>query len=211
MTAARMTPEESLLRQRGALVESLSGSLNDGSQDLATAIGALEQVIEQDAWREFITHDGRHFGGDNKPRTFIQFVTLPRAQGGIGLKMEKVKEIISNSIVLRERLDGIIHQERPHGTNQHSFEDLDNIQVLAPTGTSRDRALRRLREDRPKDDEGRDLFELVLAEKMSPHAAMVTAKFRHPTFSVQADDPAAFIRAGLRRYTREELLAALEL
>jgi hypothetical protein len=45
---------------------------------------------------------------------------------------------------------------------------------LAPTGTSTAAALRRLRKHRP------DLHELVLADQMSAHAAMIKAGLRKP-------------------------------
>lgn len=65
---------------------------------------------------------------------------------------------------------------RSHGgKNQHSDNPslLDNIQeAKAPTGTSKDAALRRLRKDRA------DLHEKVIAGEISAHAAMIDAGFR---------------------------------
>lgn len=61
--------------------------------------------------------------------------------------------------------------QRPVGTNQHT-EGVDNIQGLAPDGTSAEAALRRLRKDRP------DPHERVLAGELSAHGAAVAAGFR---------------------------------
>lgn len=55
---------------------------------------------------------------------------------------------------------------------------VDNInKVNRPDGTSKDRALRKLRTDAP------ELHEKVLAGELTPHAAMVQAGFRHRTFT----------------------------
>jgi hypothetical protein len=63
-----------------------------------------------------------------------------------------------------------------HGTNQYTKGlESNNITLQdtpkPQTGTSNTYALRRLRKDRP------DLHERVLAEEVSPHAAMVEAGF----------------------------------
>jgi hypothetical protein len=59
----------------------------------------------------------------------------------------------------------------PVGTNQHV--GVDNINRLKrPDGTSRDHALRRLRDHRP------DLHSRVLEGKLSPHRAMIEVGFR---------------------------------
>jgi hypothetical protein len=55
--------------------------------------------------------------------------------------------------------------------------DVDNMNV-SPIGTSRDHALRRLRDHRP------DLHERVLAGELSPHRAMIEAGFSAPYLPV---------------------------
>ena len=74
----------------------------------------------------------------------------------------------------------------------------DNIQDSAPTGTSRLRALRRLRAER------QDLYERVLAGELSPHAAMLQAGLRRPTWTVPAE-PAGLVEALRRHYSQAEL------
>jgi hypothetical protein len=66
--------------------------------------------------------------------------------------------------------------------------------------------LRRLRDQRP------DLHRRVLAGELSPHAAMLEAGFRRPTFTVPADnmqDLAAALVRHLDHQQIEELRKAL--
>jgi hypothetical protein len=87
----------------------------------------------------------------------------------------------------------------PIGTNQHV--GVDNVHRLKRRdGNSRDHALRQLRDHRP------DLH-LVIAEKMSPHRAMIEAGFRSRTFTVPDDIDAA--AATLKRRFRDQLPALI--
>lgn len=79
----------------------------------------------------------------------------------------------------------------------------DNVQGTAPTGTSADAALRRLRKDRP------DLHARVLARELSPHAAMVEAGFRPRTITAPVDDMAKLADA-LKRHLTPEQIATLQ-
>ncbi len=64
---------------------------------------------------------------------------------------------------------------------QEPFVDNVNNRVERPDGNSASSALRRLRKDRP------DLHARVLADELSPHAAMVEAGFRRKTVCVPLD------------------------
>lgn len=80
-------------------------------------------------------------------------------------------------------------------------ETNNNIHGLAPQGTSKDRALRKLRTDAP------ELHAEVLAGNLTAHGAMVKAGFRLRTVTVQPD-PAAAART-LRRHLTTEQCAEL--
>lgn len=183
------------LRERGGLVGAAASSLGRGTQNISTAAQALGRVIAEDSWREFVTQDGRHV----TPRSFAEFVTTPPLCG-LGADLDLVKRVIGGDTRLQDRVDELV--ANPHGTNQ--YVEIDNINLHKhPDGTSKDQALRRLRQNAP------ELHEQVLSGELSAHAAMVQAGFRRKTMTVPVDDPASFIRAGLRRFTAEELLAAL--
>jgi hypothetical protein len=76
---------------------------------------------------------------------------------------------------------------RPSKTvsNRHSLD--------RPAGTTRDRALRRLRDHRP------DLHERVVMKELSAHRAMIEAGFRRRTFTVPDDIDAGEAEAAFRR------------
>jgi hypothetical protein len=79
-----------------------------------------------------------------------------------------------------DALDAIdLALQRKPGTNQYS-EGLHNIQGQAPTGTSKSRALRKLRTDAP------EIHTRVIAGEISPHAGMVEAGFRKRTATIPA-------------------------
>jgi hypothetical protein len=71
---------------------------------------------------------------------------------------------------------------------------------VSARGTSRTYALARLRRDRP------DLHDRVLAGELSPHAAMVQAGIRPPTFTVRGSSAAA-VASTLRRRLPSHVLA----
>jgi hypothetical protein len=81
---------------------------------------------------------------------------------------------------------------------------LYNIQeVRAPTGTSKDATLRRLRKDRP------DLHQQVIAGELSANAAALEAGFRRPSVQITDADPAtAAVR--IREKLGEEFAVALK-
>ncbi len=57
-------------------------------------------------------------------------------------------------------------RQRKHGGDRSK---IDNIQLAAPSGTSTEAALRRLRKDRP------DLHQRVINKELSAHAGMIEA------------------------------------
>lgn len=81
--------------------------------------------------------------------------------------------------------------------DQRADVHVDNIHTR-PTGTSVDSALRRLRSQRT------DLHTRVLAGELSPHAAAVEAGFRRKTITLPLD-PEAAARTLLRHFTPDEL------
>lgn len=94
----------------------------------------------------------------------------------------EVAKALTKDLVARDAVDAAA--QRPP-----SLHALDNIQGSAPTGTSTERALRKLRKDAP------DLHAKVLAGEVTPNAAMIRAGFRRKTFTIRSDDPQSAARA----------------
>jgi hypothetical protein len=115
----------------------------------------------------------------------------------VALKMAELREFV------REQIS---RNEKPlprHGEIGGGHSRVDNINSVSG-GTSPVYALQRLKRDRP------DIAEKVITGELSPHAAAVQAGFRKPTLSVPIDSPCSAVKALLRRFSREELMEALE-
>lgn len=172
------------------LIEALGSSLRRGGNALEDVPGLIKRVLQEDAWREFATPRGelvRH-------ERFVDFVTTPPSRG-LGASIALVRRIISADTEAVDLLDQATQRRRGHPVK------LDNIQESdAPSGTSRQASLRRLRKDRP------DLHTEVLAGRLSAHAAMVQAGFRRKSVSIPVGNAEDVVRA-LRRNLDAETLA----
>jgi hypothetical protein len=186
------TPEQRLIAS-GFLVGHLNRALLGTERGLRTVPGVLKRVIEEGMWRDRTDPDsGRRYTF----ATFEEFVAAHHPDG-LGTTIDHLRGICSEDVEARDAIDRAT--QRP--PSRHA---LDNIQGMAPTGTSESAALRRLRKDRP------DLHAQVLAGELSAHAAALQAGFRRQTATVPVDTPEAAIRALSRRFTREQLQAALD-
>lgn len=151
-------------KQSWRVVHALETSIADGKSGLSAIPKLIVRIIDDEMWREFwceptlsmVEHD-----------CFERFVTVDLPEG-LGMELRTLKNLCRDDTSALEAIDRAT--KRPHGGN-HS--KTDNIQdAPAPSGTSRDAALRRLRKDRP------DLLQQVVDGVMSANAAMVKAGFR---------------------------------
>jgi hypothetical protein len=161
------------LIQNDNITSSLYQLISYGGTGLAQVPALLKRCLKESCWR-------RRYQQIRKQviefASFEDFVnTAP--PNGLGCTVRLIKQLCVDHLDVLDLIDK--ETKRPVGTNQHSAEPLDNIQALtrppatpAPTGTSRDAALRRLRKDRP------DLHAKVVAKELTPHRAMVEAGFR---------------------------------
>ncbi len=136
--------------------------------------------------------------------------------------VDDLRDIYRDDIELLNMLDVVM--KRPPGKTWDSRtapkNTFDNIQgnsdVKAPTGTSKTAGLRRLRntiqdEDAPapKRAQCRELQKKVLAGDMSVHAAMLQAGFRKRTKTVSIESPQEAVRALLKVFSADDLIAAI--
>lgn len=187
------------LRTNAALVDALGSALREGEHGLKTGPALLVRVLREESWRSFITQRGDHV----QHQRFEEFVTTPPLKG-LGASMDLVRRLVADDPGALDLLDRAV--QRPLGANQHK-EGMNNIQTLsAPSGTSKEAGLRRLRKDRP------DLHAEVLAGHLTTHAAMVEAGFRKRKVSVPLttlEDAAKVLRRNLRPEQIEELARLL--
>lgn len=178
------------LKERATIIDALGTSLSYGGQALSAVPELLRRVLEEEAWREFVTKLGEHVTHERFP----DFVTAPPL-AGLGATVDLLRRVVANDPITLDLLDQAI--QNPIGANQHR-----NNVPTQPAGNSAAKALRRLRKDRP------DLHAQVLAGELSAHRAMVTAGFRRPTFTVPADSPERIAQT-LRRHLEPEMLRKL--
>jgi hypothetical protein len=175
------------LREADAIVDSLGKSMQSGETGLRYVPKLLIRVINEDMWRDrVIVKTGERVGF----KTFKEFVEANPLEG-LGADLDTLKRLCGGEPAAIDALDRVT--QRTSADNQ----PIDNIQELAPTGTSAARALRKLRADAP------ELHQRVIAGELSPHAAMVEAGFRRKMFQIPSDIDGA-IAAIQRHFTEEE-------
>jgi hypothetical protein len=192
------------LRGNFHLVNSLRSALHKGEHGLSTVPGLLKRVLVEGSWREFVTERGEHIQHER----FVEFVTAAPMKG-IGATVRFVQKVVDSIEDKAERaevqdlLDRAL--QNPVGGSDMISLNEDNIHdendLERPSGTSRDRALRKLRVDAP------DLHAEVLAGKLSAHRAMVEAGFRPRTFTLRPE-PVSAART-LRKYLTPDQLTEL--
>ncbi|MYX14426.1 hypothetical protein GTY67_13570 [Streptomyces sp. SID8374] len=190
------------LRANAALVEALGSALREGEHGLKTGPALLVRVLREESWRSFVTQRGERVEHER----FEQFVVAAPLKG-LGASMRLIGKLIDGIEESGGRAEARDLLDRASGSYQGRRVDLlDKIQEVppgvAPTGTSREAGLRRLRKDRP------DLHAEVLAGHLSTHAAMVRAGFRRKLVSVPVDKPESAAQA-LRRNMDPEAVAQL--
>ena len=183
------------LVRRDHVIAGLMRAVHQGNLLVEQVPATLHLVLSENMWRK---RQVDQLGGRViEFKRFEDFVRAPIPEG-LGLEPTALRRLLPHDDI--ELLD---MYDRAVGHNQGLRSDLiDNIQEVqpAPTGTSAQQALRRLHDQRP------DLHARVLARQLSPHAAMVEAGFRRPTWTVPVE-PSALIAALRRRYTPAELRA----
>ena len=185
-------------KANAALVEALGSALREGEHGLKTGPALLVRVLREESWRSFVTQRGDEVEHEH----FEQFVRMPPLKG-LGASMRLIEKLIesldeeADRAEARDLLDRAV--QRPAG-RPRKMQDV--IQGSAPSGTSREAGLRRLRKDRP------DLHAEVLVGHLSAHAAMVQAGFRRRSMTVPVDKPENTAKA-LRRNLEPEQIKEL--
>lgn len=173
------------------LVEALGSSLMRGGNALQAVPDLLKRVLAEEAWRDFITQRGEHVEHER----FADFVTTPPL-AGLGAEVALIRRIVADDT---EALD-LLDQALQSPASIHAVSNIHGTE--RPAGTTKDRALRKLRKDAP------EVHAEVLAGRLSAHAAMVQAGFRPKTFTVRADDAESAART-LRKHLPPDQLATL--
>ncbi|MEU2075455.1 hypothetical protein [Streptomyces sp. NPDC013489] len=192
-----MTPRSP--KANSVLVQALGSGIRSTGNGLTDLPLLLRKVMEEEAWRAFVTPRGELVEHER----FVDFVTTsPTA--GLGATVELLRTIVAADEVTLDLLDRAL-QRPSHVHRDDDQGDVDNIHIR-PSGTSKEAGLRRLRKDRP------DLHADVLAGRLSTHSAMVKAGFRKRKISVpvsSAEDAAQAIKRNLEPEQVKELARLL--
>jgi len=179
------------LRANWELVRLTESALRHGTEGLGSLPGMIRVLLEREAWRQFQLPNGDTVSYER----FAEFIAAgpPR---GLGTTDQQLRDLAGSDGRLRNLLDAALQnpEGHPKGTG--------NIVTSRPEGNSKEKALRRLRKDRP------DLLAQVEAGEMSPHGAMVEAGFRRRTITVPVTSPEG-IASTLRRHLDHEALLKL--
>ena len=178
-----------VLKENDVFIAELRNALREGEVGLRHVPDLLKCVIEKDRWRERVI---QQTGEIIQFERFDEFIITDPPEG-LGATMDLIWRICKGHEEVEVLLDKITNK-RPGGVNNPSgiggwSNKTDDDSVLVNIdivnidknckqsesntgGNSRQYALRRLRKTRP------DLLERVVANELSPHAAMVEAGLR---------------------------------
>ena len=178
------------------LVDALGSALRSGDHGLKAVPGLVKRVLQEEAWRGFVTQRGELVEYDR----IDDFVVTPPLKG-LGATPELIETLIHDDV---EALTAwTTARKRPAGRPARNVDNIHDKEVgERPSGTSKEAGLRRLSKDRP------DLHAQVLEGALSTNAAMVQAGFWRPKLTVPIDTPENTARA-LRRNLDPEAVAEL--
>jgi hypothetical protein len=161
----------------GQLVAGLMESVGGGKRDLTTIPKLVRKIIKEEMWKEFYIDRTKQFV---KHDSFAAFVAAQPMEG-LGINLDLLKRICRDDASVFDLIDQA--EQGRHGGDRRSEGAKSDIVTLDSNqrGNTRQHALRKLRKERP------DLHAQVLANKLSPHAAMVEAGFRNKTMTVPTD------------------------
>lgn len=189
-----------VLRENDNYVESLQTATHSADFGLDNLPALLVKVINEDRWQ---TRWSRSLKREVTFPSFAAFAT-ERTPAGLGTSIDMLKRMCRDNPEAVDAIDRALKGRQGQRTDL-----LYNIQEVskqeAPTGTSTEAALRRLRDQEPS------LHARVIAGEISPHAAMVEAGFRKKSITIKVD-PESAARTIARAFDRDqvsELIACL--
>jgi hypothetical protein len=156
--------------RNGQLVDHVGSAIHHGTESLDVIPKLLLQLLHDGAWREFKTK----LGEDVAHERFSDFVNTPPLKG-LGTDVRTLENICHDDADALRELRKATTQRKGRPEKNH------NVSIKPRQGNGKAYLLGRLEQQRP------DLHELVLAGKVSVHAAGIAAGFIKPTITVQLD------------------------
>lgn len=193
--------------RNGQVVDALYRSIRNG-RSIDNIPGLVKQVIQDEMWKSLLV---KETGEIVEFPSFCEFVKTSPPEG-LGASLDTVKRLCRDD----NEAIGLI-DEATKG-NQGKRNDLinffDNIQEVeskeAPTGTSKQAGLRRLRKlESEGNQKAATLRKRVLSNELSVNAALVELKLRPKTITLPLDPKkaAATIK---RHFSTDDIEALIE-
>jgi hypothetical protein len=131
----------------GFMVNSLMLALRDGEMGLANAPMLIKRIVAEDLWRAFYVEGT---GAEVKYDRFIDFVTTKPLEG-LGVDLKLIQRLCADDREALDLIDRVVEgKEGGNGSNQHVATVSNIHSSTRPAGTTRQRALRKLRKDSPR-------------------------------------------------------------
>ena len=175
-------------------IASLRHAFGEGKHGLSAVPGLIKKIMHDDMWREFYDEVLRDIVKHKKFESFV----IEQPPRGLGTTVKQLRNLCVDDTEALDAIDKLTQHKAggDHG-NQYTGGKVDNIQDgKAPTGTSKARALRKLRKDAPA------IHKKVLEGDISPHAGMIKAGFRKPTITLTLTAE-AFLKASWKLTTQD--------
>jgi hypothetical protein len=176
------------------IVEQFQQCLLRGTSINKDAPKLFMRILRDEFWRRP--------GKDGKVFTHVEQFIAASMPYGLGSDIEAVKRIIRDDPQALDMLDRALQATERRGRPEKNVSNRNDLSSR-PVGTTRQHALRVLREKRP------DLHQDVLAGRKSPHAAMVEAGFRKATMTIPCD-PVEAARVLKQKFQREDWMVFIK-
>lgn len=164
-----------LLKENDSFVVQLRKTIQAGKGSLSDVPMMLKCILKEDRWQHRVISTGEPADFER----FEDFVTEPPLKG-LGTTIDLIRRICGGDPETLDLLDQVLQHNR--GKPPVNGNNVTNIQDR-PEGNTSQKAIRRLRKDRP------DLHAKVIAKEITPHAAMIEAGFRPKEISVPINQP----------------------
>lgn len=183
------------LIENDVVVDVLSKAIKWGGANLRDVPPLIKRILLENRWQKRIVQETGEIVTFDK---FVEFVTTPPLEG-LGADLKLIKRMCDGDAEALDLIDRATVEGQGARIDLNTDTSLYYNEVDRTTqGTSKEYAIRKLRKDRP------DLHAKVLANELTPHAAMIEAGFRQKTIAIPLDTykAAQIIR---RNFTTEQI------